>query len=115
MDIASLTREQAQLNGQIKMYMGRVETVLTAAPASTATQAAGRDLAKAKYMDLDKNLQKSEIAKSMEDRKQGETLELLDSPSLPLECGAAEPPHDHFDRRGAGPASCESESRRHKA
>ena len=88
MDIASLTREQAQLNGQIKMYMGRVETV-PAGARQYGDLLRERDLAKAKYMDLDKNLQKSEIAKSMEDRKQGETLELLDSPSLPL--NAAQP------------------------
>ncbi len=83
MEIASLNKEQAQLNGQIKMYMGRVETV-PAGARQYGDLLREREIAKQKYVSLDTNLQKSEIAKSMEDRKQGETLELLDSPSLPL-------------------------------
>jgi capsular polysaccharide biosynthesis protein len=41
-------------------------------------------MAKAKYVELEERLSKAELAKDMEDRKQGETLELLDPASLPL-------------------------------
>lgn len=83
MEIAALNKEQARLNDQVKLYMGRVETV-PAGARQYGDLLRERDIARKKYTDLDMNLQKSEIAKSMEDRKQGETLELLDPPSLPL-------------------------------
>ncbi|MGH9645909.1 MAG: hypothetical protein ACRD4E_03750 [Bryobacteraceae bacterium] len=42
-----------------------------------------RDMARTKYMDLDANLSKAEIAKDLENRGQGEQLQLLDAASLP--------------------------------
>lgn len=42
-----------------------------------------RDMAKAKYMDLDARMSKAQISKELENRGQGERLELLDTASLP--------------------------------
>ena len=42
-----------------------------------------RDLAKAKYQDLQVKLSRSAISQEMENRKQGENLEVLDQASLP--------------------------------
>jgi polysaccharide chain length determinant protein (PEP-CTERM system associated) len=42
-----------------------------------------RELAKQRYDDLNRKLAQSAIATDLESRKQGETLEVLDSPSLP--------------------------------
>jgi len=42
-----------------------------------------RDMAKAKYMDLDARVSKAQISKELENRGQGERLELLDTASLP--------------------------------
>ena len=44
-----------------------------------------RDLARQKYIDLDAKLNRSNQSMDLEKRKQGETLELLESPSLPVE------------------------------
>ncbi len=83
MEIASLNKEQSRVNGQIALYMGRVET-LPAGEREYGDLLRERDIAKAKYVKLDGDLQKAQIAQDMEGRKQGETLELLDPASLPL-------------------------------
>jgi uncharacterized protein involved in exopolysaccharide biosynthesis len=83
MEIASLNKEMSRVNGQIGLYMGRVET-LPAGEREYGDLLRERDIAKAKYVKLDGDLQKAQIAQDMEGRKQGETLELLDPASLPL-------------------------------
>jgi uncharacterized protein involved in exopolysaccharide biosynthesis len=83
MEIAQSNKESQRINDQIRTYMGRVESV----PAGTRQYGdllRERDIAKAKYVALDTQLQKAQIGQDMETRKQGETLELLDPASLPL-------------------------------
>jgi succinoglycan biosynthesis transport protein ExoP len=83
MEIAALNKEMTRVNDQTKVYMGRVET-LPAGEREYGDLLREREIAKMKYVSLDQNLQKAQIAQDMEGRKQGETLELLDPPSLPL-------------------------------
>jgi polysaccharide biosynthesis transport protein len=83
MEVAALNKDMSRVNDQIRLYMGRVET-LPAGERQYGDLLRERDIAKAKYVNLETNLQKAQIAQDMEGRKQGETLELLDPPSLPL-------------------------------
>jgi polysaccharide biosynthesis transport protein len=83
MEVAALNKDLSRVNDQIRLYMGRVET-LPAGERQYGDLLRERDIAKAKYVNLETNLQKAQIAQDMEGRKQGETLELLDPPSLPL-------------------------------
>jgi succinoglycan biosynthesis transport protein ExoP len=83
MEIAALNKDMARVNEQIRTYMGRVET-LPAGERQYGDLLREKDIAKAKYVNLETSLQKAQIAQDMEGRKQGETLELLDPPSLPL-------------------------------
>jgi succinoglycan biosynthesis transport protein ExoP len=83
MEAASLNKELNRINEQIKTYMGRVETV-PAGARQYGDLLREKEIAKQKYVNLDTNLQKAQIAQDMEGRKQGETMELLDPPSLPL-------------------------------
>lgn len=83
MEAASLNKELSRVNAQITTYMGRVETV-PAGARQYGDLLREKEIAKQKYVNLEGNLQKAQIAQDMEGRKQGETLELLDPPSLPL-------------------------------
>jgi polysaccharide chain length determinant protein (PEP-CTERM system associated) len=83
MEIAALNKDMARVNEQTKLYMGRVET-LPAGERQYGDLLRDKEIAKQQYVGLDQNLQKALIAQDMEGRKQGETLELLDPPSLPL-------------------------------
>jgi len=83
MEVAGYTKQMQQTNEAIKNYAGRVETV----PASFREYGdllREKEIAREKYVKLDENLQKAQIAQDMEGRKQGETLELLDPASLPM-------------------------------
>ena len=81
--------EIGDLDSQIKQTqasISKVEAQIGAAP--LGEQEYGdlireRDMAKAKYMDLDAKLNTSQIAKDLESRGQGEQLEPLDPASLP--------------------------------
>jgi hypothetical protein len=44
-----------------------------------------RDNARQKFLDLDKKAHTSDISKDLERARQGETLEIIDNPSLPTE------------------------------
>ena len=82
-EVASNNREITKVNAEIGRYSGRVETV-PAGAREYGDLIREREIAKEKYVRLDTNLQKAQIAQDMEGRKQGETLELLDPASLPL-------------------------------
>jgi polysaccharide biosynthesis transport protein len=82
-EVASNNREIAKVNAEIGRYSGRVETV-PAGAREYGDLIREREIAKEKYVRLDTNLQKAQIAQDMEGRKQGETLEQLDPASLPL-------------------------------
>jgi hypothetical protein len=63
--------------------MGRVET-LPAGARQYGDLLREKEIARERYVKLETNLQSAQIAQEMEGRKQGETLELLDPASLPL-------------------------------
>ncbi|HEX4230572.1 MAG TPA: GNVR domain-containing protein [Bryobacteraceae bacterium] len=82
MQAHQISKEIDDVNSEIKQYQSRV----TAVPAGETEEAElirDRDLAKAKYQDLELKLQRSAISMDMESRKQGESLEVLDQASLP--------------------------------
>jgi uncharacterized protein involved in exopolysaccharide biosynthesis len=83
MEIGTLNKDLSRVNEQIRTYMGRVET-LPAGERQYGDLLRDKEIAKQKYVKLDTDLQHAQIAQDMEGRKQGETLELLDPPSLPL-------------------------------
>jgi len=99
MEIANLNKDSARVNEQIRSYMGRVESV-PAGERQYGDLLREREIAKAKYVKLDTDLQHAQIAQDMESRKQGETLELLDPPSLPL--NPTEPKRPMIISIGAG-------------
>jgi uncharacterized protein involved in exopolysaccharide biosynthesis len=69
-------------NGQLRALQGRLEST----PGSIREYSdliRDRDTAKQKFLDLDARMHKSTISMDLERRKQGETLELIDAPSLP--------------------------------
>lgn len=82
-EIGDLNAQMKRANDQIKNLQGRLETV-PVGERQFGDLLRERDMAKSKYMDLEDKLGKAEIAKDMEGRKQGETLELLDPASLPM-------------------------------
>jgi len=99
MEIAGYKKQMTQAAESIKNYSGRVETV----PASFREYGdlmREKEIAREKYVKLDENLQKAQIAQDMEGRKQGETLELLDPASLPL--NPTEPKRPMIIGMGAG-------------
>jgi uncharacterized protein involved in exopolysaccharide biosynthesis len=83
LEIAAFNKDMARVNEQIKVFSGRVETV-PAGARQYGDLLREKEIARNKYIGLDEKLQKAQIAQDMEGRKQGETLELLDPPSLPL-------------------------------
>jgi succinoglycan biosynthesis transport protein ExoP len=83
MEVSALNKDLSRVNEQIRTYMGRVET-LPAGERQYGDLLRDKEIAKQKYVKLDTDLQHAQIAQDMEGRKQGETLELLDPPSLPL-------------------------------
>jgi len=87
--IRSRELEIADLEKQIKQQqasMDRLQAQISAAP--LGEQQYGdlmreREIAKQRYIDLDARLNTAQIAKDLENRGQGERLELLDAASLP--------------------------------
>jgi polysaccharide chain length determinant protein (PEP-CTERM system associated) len=75
-------REIAETEGKQRAVQARIE----AGPAGAQSYELllrDREAAKLKYDDFSKKLNNSSIATDLENRKQGETLEVLDLPSLP--------------------------------
>lgn len=82
MELEQYQKEQARLNDLIKQFQQRIE----ATPQSEREYinlVRDYNLAKQRYDDLSFKSAQSEIATDLENRKQGETLELLDPASLP--------------------------------
>jgi len=82
LEIQELNSEVKRATETVKIYEARVETV-PLGDKEYADLLRDRDLAKAAYVELDQKLQQAQVAKDMEDRSEGERLELLDSASLP--------------------------------
>jgi polysaccharide biosynthesis transport protein len=83
LEIAEYNKELGRLNDGIRRYAGLVETV-PAGSREYGDLLREKEIARAKYLELDMKLQHAQIAQDMEDRKQGEMLEILDPASLPL-------------------------------
>jgi polysaccharide chain length determinant protein (PEP-CTERM system associated) len=83
MEVTGFNKDMARVNASIANYSSRVETV-PAGAREYGDLLREKEIARTKYVSLDQNLQKAQIAQDMEGRKQGETLELLDPASLPL-------------------------------
>jgi polysaccharide chain length determinant protein (PEP-CTERM system associated) len=99
LEMSELEKEMKRANESIKNVQGRIETVPMGEKQYTDLLR-DRDLAKEKYLDLTVKLQRAEISADMEGRKQGETLEMLDPPSLPTT--PAEPKRPMIISAGAG-------------
>jgi polysaccharide chain length determinant protein (PEP-CTERM system associated) len=83
LEMAEFTQQMKRANEQIKAYQARIETV-PLGERQYGDLLRERDLARDKYIKLDETLSRAQIAQEMEGRKQGETLELLDSATLPI-------------------------------
>jgi capsule polysaccharide export protein KpsE/RkpR len=80
----SISRELVAASSQLRAFQARVAS----APAGEKEYSdllRDRDIAKQKYLDADAKAQKSKESYDMEQNKQGETLEVLDDPSLPTD------------------------------
>lgn len=82
LEAAGLSREVAAVNQAIKQYQSRVESV-PVGEKEYNDLIRDRDLAKLRYQELQMKRSSSAISMEMENRKQGETLEVLDQASLP--------------------------------
>jgi polysaccharide chain length determinant protein (PEP-CTERM system associated) len=83
-EIEQLTKDLKRSNDQINQYQARIETI----PAGTKEYddlLRDRDMAKQKYEDMDAKLARAQTEQDLDSRKQGETLEILDSASLPAQ------------------------------
>jgi uncharacterized protein involved in exopolysaccharide biosynthesis len=71
-------------NGQLRAFQARLEST-PGGIREYSDLLRDRETAKQKFLDLDSRMHKSTISMDLERRKQGETLELIDAPSLPTE------------------------------
>ena len=79
-----VSREMLAANSQLRGFQAR----LSSSPAGEREYSdllRDRDTAKQKFLDADAKAHKSTVSLHLEQNKQGETLELIDSPSLPTE------------------------------
>jgi polysaccharide chain length determinant protein (PEP-CTERM system associated) len=82
MEAQQITRQMTAVNADLQNYQNRLEGI----PASEKEYMElmhERDLAKQHYDDLEGKRNRSRLSVDMEKRKQGETLEVLDSASMP--------------------------------
>jgi succinoglycan biosynthesis transport protein ExoP len=99
LEVLEYNKELKRANDAIKAYQGRIETV-PLGEKQYSELLRDRDIAKEKFIELDAKLGKAQIAQEMEGRKQGETLELLDPASLPM--NPTEPKRPLIISLGAG-------------
>jgi polysaccharide chain length determinant protein (PEP-CTERM system associated) len=82
MQVADFQRDLTQTDRQIKDLQARLAQ-LPVGEKEYAEIVRDRELARQKYDDLNRKRSQSEISSELEKRQQGETLEILDSASLP--------------------------------
>jgi polysaccharide chain length determinant protein (PEP-CTERM system associated) len=82
LEIQEYAKQLKDVNDHIKLYQGRLE-IVPLGEKQYGELLREREMAKEGYEDLQGKVSKAEIAKEMEDRKQGEILEQLDPASLP--------------------------------
>ncbi len=82
LELQGYNQEITRINQSLKSYESRVEGI-PAGEKQYLELMRDRDLARQKYLELDAKMNKTMLSQDMEQRKQGETLELLDPASLP--------------------------------
>lgn len=82
MDAKLINGDMANAGGALRTYEGRMQGI-PAGDKEYQDLLRDRDLARQRYIDLEVKAEKSTVSIDMSRRKQGETLELLDSASLP--------------------------------
>lgn len=82
LEMADLQKDIRRLNQAMGTYQSRIES-MPVGDKEYSELLRDRNLARANYEEMDKKMQSSKIASAVVSRKQGETLELLDPPSLP--------------------------------
>jgi uncharacterized protein involved in exopolysaccharide biosynthesis len=83
MEAEDVRKELDQVNAQMRAYEARMQ----GAPLSDKEYSdllREQELSKEKFADIDAKMTRSMMAQQMEDRRQGENLEPLDSASLPM-------------------------------
>jgi len=83
LEVQEYNKEMKRASETIKAYQGRIETV-PLGEKQYGELVRDREIGKQKYIELEAKLERALIAQEMEGRKQGETLELLDPASLPI-------------------------------
>jgi uncharacterized protein involved in exopolysaccharide biosynthesis len=84
LEAAQYRRDLASTNAAIRQFQVRLQGI-PAGEKEYADLLRDRDLVRAKYLDLAANRARSTVAMHLEQRRQGETLELIDAASLPTE------------------------------
>ncbi len=82
MEAKDINKQIAQANANLHGLQSRLEAAPFSEKENTELTR-DRDLARAKFQDLDAKLTKTEMGNEMEKRRFGESLELLDPPSIP--------------------------------
>jgi polysaccharide chain length determinant protein (PEP-CTERM system associated) len=84
LEAAQYRKDMVSTNAAIREFQARLQGV-PAGEKEYSDMLRDRDLARAKYLDLAANRARSTVAMHLEQRRQGETLELIDPASLPSE------------------------------
>ncbi len=82
METQANSRDTASVNAALRNYQGRLENI-PAGEKEYSDLLRDRDLAKNRYLEADAKLQRSVLANHVDERKQGQTLEVIDQASLP--------------------------------
>ncbi len=82
LELQNYTKELKRTNDSIKVYNERIQTLPLGAKQYEELMR-DREIARQHYVEQEQKLEKAQIAKEMDLRKQGELLELLDPASLP--------------------------------
>ena len=82
MEARQIAKQIDAVNGSIRSYQNRVED-LPVGEKEYAELMRDRETARAKYQEMEIKRQRSEISMDMENRKQGESLEVIDQANFP--------------------------------
>jgi uncharacterized protein involved in exopolysaccharide biosynthesis len=83
LEISEYTKQLRRASDAVKTFESRIETVPMGEKQFGDLQR-DRDLARQHYVEVAQKLERADLAQQMENRKQGELLEILDTASLPI-------------------------------
>src|SRR5262249_48089108 len=83
LEIQNYQKELKRATEAVRSYQIRVESV-PLGEKQYSEILRDREIAKTRYIEIEQKLQRAQVAREMENRKQGENLELLDPASLPI-------------------------------